>query len=82
MKEKKALKASELQKIKEVDALHASVKRSSTLRSEISQCLAERNELEAEVADMGSQVRRPSITFPLDYLLPYLLLNTSCILYR
>ena len=57
MMEKKVWKASELQKVKEVEALHASVKRSSTLRCEISLRLAERNELEAEVADMGSQVR-------------------------
>jgi hypothetical protein len=57
MMEKKACKESELLKVKEFEALHASVKRSSTLRSEISLRLAERNELEAEVADMGSQVR-------------------------
>jgi hypothetical protein len=57
MMEKKAWKASELQKLKEVEALQASVKRSNTLRGEITQRLGERNELEAEVADMGSQVR-------------------------
>ena len=57
MMEKKAWKESEQLKVKELEALHASVKRSSTLRCEISQRLAERNELEADVADMGSQVR-------------------------
>lgn len=49
------------QKIKEVNALQASAKRSDSLRSEIAQKvehhLAERNDLELEVIDLGTQVR-------------------------
>ena len=64
MMEKRAWQANELQQAKEIEALQASAKRANTLRSEISQCLAERNELESEVADMGSQVRRTKPPHP------------------
>ena len=61
MMEKKSWKMELSQKIKEVNALQASAKRSDSLRSEIAQKvehhLAERNDLELEVTDLGTQVR-------------------------
>ena len=57
MVEKKTWRTDMFQKIKEVESLESNVKRSNTLRSEISQIaeqyLSERKELEAKVADFG-----------------------------
>lgn len=49
------------QKMKEIDSLQASAKRSNSCRSDITQkaeqYLADRCDLESEVADLGTQVR-------------------------
>ena len=57
MLEKKAWKVNEIQQLKEVEALKDSVERSSTLKLEIAQYQVERHELNAEIGDMGMQIR-------------------------
>lgn len=61
MMEKKMWKVELSQKMKEIDSLQASAKRSNSCRSDITQkaeqYLADRCELESEVAALGTQVR-------------------------
>jgi len=67
MAEKKSWKETTFKQAKELEALEAKVKRSSTLHSELSQTadqyLAERTELEGEVSDLESQVSSSSRLF-------------------
>jgi hypothetical protein len=62
MMDKKTWKVELSQKTKEIEALHAGAKRSDRMRTDFAlkaeQYLAERNDMETEVTDLGTQVRR------------------------
>jgi hypothetical protein len=77
MMEKKTWKVELSQKMKEIEALQASAKRSDRLRTDVTlnaeQYLAERNDLVTEATDLGTQVRRFNIARFVAFALPLLI---------
>ncbi len=81
--EKKTWKAELSQKMKEIESLQASAKRSNSCRFDVTQkaeqYLAERNDLELEVADLGKQVRRlQSLRSCCDHAITHIRCTNKC----